>query len=97
MDEIGQLVAGLEQFVRHYGAAAVLLIVTLEAFGLPLPGETLLIFSGALAGRGEMSLPALLIFAWAGLVLGDNIGYLIGKTICRATITGYGAKIGLTE
>jgi membrane protein DedA with SNARE-associated domain len=44
-----------------------------------------------------MSLPALLIFAWAGSVLGDNIGYLIGKTICRATITGYGGKIGLTD
>jgi membrane protein DedA with SNARE-associated domain len=44
-----------------------------------------------------MSLPALLIFAWAGSVLGDNIGYLIGKTICRATIIGYGGKIGLTD
>src|SRR5262245_49391502 len=44
-----------------------------------------------------MSLPALLIFAWVGSVLGDNIGYLIGKTICRATITRYGGKIGLTN
>jgi membrane protein DedA with SNARE-associated domain len=50
-----------------------------------------------LTHRGEMSLPALLIFAWAGSVLGDNIGYLIGRTICRATITGYGGKIGLTD
>jgi membrane protein DedA with SNARE-associated domain len=64
---------------------------------VPLPGETLLIFASVLAHRGEMSLPALLIFAWAGSVLGDNIGYLIGKTICRATITGYGGKIGLTD
>ena len=54
MEEIGQLVAGLEQLVRAYGAAAVLVIVMLEAFGVPLPGETLLIFSAVLAGRGEM-------------------------------------------
>src|SRR5262245_46644483 len=64
---------------------------------MPVPGETLLIFAAVLAHRGEMSLPALLIFAWAGSVLGDNIGYLIGKTICRATITRYGGKIGLTN
>jgi membrane protein DedA with SNARE-associated domain len=64
---------------------------------VPLPGETLLIFASVLAQRGEMSLPALLTFAWASSVLGDNIGYLIGKTICRATIIGYGGKIGLTD
>src|SRR5262249_30644003 len=32
-----------------------------------------------------------------GVVLGDNIGYLIGKTICRGTINRYGGKIGLTN
>ena len=35
VEEIGQLVAGLEQFVRAYGAPAVLVIITLEAFGMP--------------------------------------------------------------
>jgi membrane protein DedA with SNARE-associated domain len=97
VEEIGQLVAGLEQFVRAYGAPAVLVIITLEAFGMPLPGETLLIFSAALAGRGEMSLPALLICAWAGAVIGDNIGYLIGRTLGRAAVARFGARIGLTE
>jgi hypothetical protein len=40
------------------GDVAVHVIIMLEAFGMPLPGESLLIFSAALAGRGEMSLPA---------------------------------------
>ena len=97
MEEIGDLVAGLEQFVRAYGAAAVLVIIMLEAFGMPLPGESLLIFSAALAGRGEMSLPALLICAWAGAVIGDNVGYVIGRTLGRAAVARFGAKIGLTE
>jgi membrane protein DedA with SNARE-associated domain len=44
-----------------------------------------------------LSLPALLIFAWAGSVLGDNVGYVIGRTLGRATISRYGAKIGLTD
>ena len=97
MDEAGQLIAGLEHFVRDYGVFAVFPILALEALGAPLPGETLLIFASVLVGRGEMSLPALLIFACAGSVLGDNIGYAIGRTVGRATISRYGAKIGLNE
>jgi hypothetical protein len=42
MEEIGHLVEGLEQFVRAYGAAAVLVIIMLEALGMPLPGGSLL-------------------------------------------------------
>jgi len=96
VEELGQLVGSLEQFVRHYGVAAVTVILALEALSAPLPGETLLIFAAVLAGRGDMSLPALLICAWAGSVLGDNIGYAIGRRLGRAAVTRYGARIGLT-
>ena len=97
MEHVGHIVAGLESFVHHYGVFAVFLMVTIEALGAPLPGETLLIFSAVLAGRGEMSLPGLLIFASAGAVLGDNIGYAIGRTLGRGTILRYGGKVGLTD
>ena len=50
-----------------------------------------------LAGRGEMSLPSLLIFAWGGSVVGDNLGYLVGRKVGRGTILRYGAKVGLTD
>lgn len=96
MEEVTQLVAGLESFVRHYGAFAVMPILAIEALGAPVPGESLLIFASVLAGRGEMSLPSLLIFAWIGSVLGDNLGYLIGRKLGRSTILRYGAKVGLT-
>ena len=95
MEEAEHLVGGLEHFVRLYGVTAVMVIVALEALGAPLPGETLLIFASVLAGRGDMSLPALLIFAWAGSVLGDNAGYWIGRKLGRAAVTRYGARIGL--
>jgi membrane protein DedA with SNARE-associated domain len=97
VEHVGHIVAGLESFVHHYGVFAVFLMVTIEALGAPLPGETLLIFSAVLAGRGEMSLPGLLIFASAGAVLGDNIGYAIGRTLGRGTILRYGGKVGLTD
>jgi membrane protein DedA with SNARE-associated domain len=97
MEEVAQLVAGLESFVRHYGAFAVMPILAIEALGAPVPGESLLIFASVLAGRGEMSLPSLLFFAWVGSVLGDNLGYLVGRKLGRATILRYGTKVGLTD
>jgi membrane protein DedA with SNARE-associated domain len=96
VEELGQLVAGLEGFVRHYGALAAMPILAIEAVGAPIPGESLLIFASVLAGRGEMSLPALLASAWLGSVVGDNLGYLIGRKLGRATVLRYGAKVGLT-
>jgi len=97
VEEVTQLVAGLESFVRHYGAFAVMPILAIEALGAPVPGESLLIFASVLAGRGEMSLPSLLIFAWVGSMLGDNLGYLIGRKLGRGTILRFGAKVGLTD
>ena len=96
MEELGQLVAGLEGFVRHYGPFAVMPILTIEAVGAPVPGESLLIFASVLAGRGEMSLSALLVSAWVGSVMGDNLGYLIGRKLGRGAVLRYGAKVGLT-
>jgi membrane protein DedA with SNARE-associated domain len=97
VEELGQLVAGLEGFVRHYGAFAVIPILAIEAVGAPVPGESLLIFASVLAGRGEMSLSALLVSAWVGAVIGDNLGYLIGRKLGRTTVLRYGAKVGLTD
>ena len=97
MEDIGQLVADLENFVLHYGAFAVMPILAIEAIGAPVPGESLLIFASVLAGRGEMSLPTLLFFAWVGSVTGDNMGFLIGRKLGRKTVLRYGAKVGLTN
>jgi membrane protein DedA with SNARE-associated domain len=97
VEEMAQLVGSLEHVVRDYGVVAVTVILMFEALGAPVPGETLLIFTAVLAGRGDISLPALLVFAWAGSVLGDNIGYGIGRKLGRGAVTRYGARVGLTE
>ena len=93
---IEHLFGNLEPFVHDYGAAAVMVILTFESLGAPLPGESLLIFASVLAGRGELSLLPLMLSAWAGAVLGDNIGYLIGQRLGRAIVLRYGAKIGIS-
>jgi membrane protein DedA with SNARE-associated domain len=86
----------LEPWIHDYGVAAVFMILTLESLGLPLPGESLLVIAAVLAGHGDLSFPGLLVAAWAGSVLGDNIGYLIGRMLGHRLILRYGAKIGVT-
>ena len=93
--ETEHLFGNLEPFVHEYGAATVMVILTFESLGAPLPGESLLIFASVLAGRGELPLAPLMLGAWTGAVLGDNIGYLIGRWLGRAIVLRYGAKIGI--
>ncbi len=95
MTEVHHILGNLEPWVHEYGAVAILLILTLELFGAPLPGESLLIVAAILAGRGELSFPALLFSAWAGAVTGDNIGYLIGRRLGHRLLWRFGGTVGL--
>jgi membrane protein DedA with SNARE-associated domain len=96
MTEIEHLLASIDPLVRHYGLIVVPAIITLESLGAPLPGDSLLIFASVMAEHGNMSFPLLLLFAWIGGVVGDNIGYLIGRRLGRAVLLRYGDKIGFT-
>lgn len=95
MADIESLLGSITPLVRDYGAVAVMIVLTLESLGMPLPGETLLIFASALAAHGDISFPSLLVLAWTGAVLGDNIGYTIGKVFGRHLVLRYGGIIGL--
>jgi membrane protein DedA with SNARE-associated domain len=96
MTEIENLIGSVEPLVRQYGLVVVPLIITLESLVAPLPGESLLIVASVTAEHGNMSFPLLLLFAWIGGVLGDNIGYLIGRRLGRVVLLRYGDKIGFT-
>lgn len=96
MSEFSQLLGDAEHFVRDYGAIAVMVLIFLEAVGAPAPGESLLIFSSALAARGELSFSTLFIGAWVGAALGDNVGFFVGRRFGRALALRYGRLVGLT-
>lgn len=53
--------------------------MAVEGIGVPAPGQTLLMTGALLAGRGELSLPALLVTAFAAAVLGNAAGFEIGR------------------
>jgi len=87
----------VRQFVTDYGYLAVFLGIFFEDFGLPTPGETMLIAGAVLASHGSLNIYWLLPIAWAGAVIGDSIGFLIGATGGHKLLMRYGGKIGITE
>lgn len=62
-----------------------------ESAGALVPGETALIIAAALAGNGKLSLPIVIALAALGAVLGDNLGYVIGRTALRRLLARSGA------
>jgi len=86
-----------QPFIDHYGYPAIFLGVLLEDFGLPVPGETLLVAAALLASRGSLDIHWLVLLAWTGAVIGDNIGYAIGRFGGRSLALRYGCYVGLGE
>ena len=64
----------------HLGYLIVFVLVSVESAGLPVPGETAVITAGVLAQRGEFSIELVIAIAAGAAILGDNVGYLIGRT-----------------
>lgn len=70
----------MTSLVHHYGLIALFLIVMLESGGAPLPGETALVAAGVFASRGELNIVEVIVVAAAAAIIGDNLGYLVGRT-----------------
>jgi membrane protein DedA with SNARE-associated domain len=85
----------VELFAR-YGYWAVFVGVFLENAGLPVPGETALLAGAALSRSGTLFLPLVIATAVGGAILGDNVGFWIGRRGGRALVERFGAKAGVT-
>jgi membrane protein DedA with SNARE-associated domain len=64
-------------FFTSHGLPLLFVVVMIESFGIPLPGETALIAFGVLAAQGHYSIVAVIAVAAAGAIVGDNLGYAI--------------------
>ena len=75
----------MTHFFTHHGLPLLFVVVMLESFGIPLPGETALIFFGVLASKGNYNITSVIVIAAAAAIVGDNLGYwLIGRVGGRA-------------
>ena len=63
----------------HLGYLILFALTAAESAGVPVPGETALITGGVLAHHGQFSIALVIAVAAAGAIVGDNVGYLIGR------------------
>jgi membrane protein DedA with SNARE-associated domain len=71
--------------IQHHGLPLLFVVIMLESFGIPLPGETALILFGVLASKGDYDIAAVIAVAAAAAIVGDNLGYwVIGRWGGRA-------------
>ena len=78
-------------FFTQHGLPLLFVVVMLESFGIPLPGETALIAFGVLAAEGHYSIEVVIVVAAAAAIVGDNFGYwLIGRLGGRALFERWG-------
>jgi membrane protein DedA with SNARE-associated domain len=73
-------------FIDDYGLWFLFGIVCLESAGLWLPGETALIAAAVLAAKGHLSIEGVIAVATVAAIIGDNIGYWIGRKVARPLI-----------
>jgi membrane-associated protein len=73
------VLAALIDIPPNVGYAAVFALIAVETMGIPVPGETALIAAALLAHEGQMDIVLLCIVASAAAILGDNVGFAIGR------------------
>ena len=87
----------LHDIVTSYGYQAVFIIIMLESAGVPLPGETALVTAAIYAGTtGRLDIAAVLAVAAAAAIIGDNIGYWVGRRFGLAFLRKHGKYMHLT-
>jgi len=88
----------LRHLISAYGYWSVAVIVALESMGLPLPGETVLVVAALYAAtHHDTSIAGVIASAAAGAIVGDNVGYWLGREFGYRLLLRYGAYIGLSH
>ncbi|AHY48179.1 putative membrane-associated protein (plasmid) [Rubrobacter radiotolerans] len=93
---LGHVVGGVLGGLQAMGYPGIAAIVGLESAGLPLPGETTLIAASYLAATGHLSLPLVVGSAALGAIVGDSLGYAVGRKGGRRFLERHGKWLGVT-
>ena len=84
------MLAVLINIAPNVGYAAVFALIAIETMGIPVPGETALIAAALLAHEGQMDIGTLVLLASAAAIIGDNVGFAIGRRYGRRLILAPG-------
>ena len=86
--------ATLQEVIGRWGYLVIFAAMLLENAGLPLPGETVTLLGGYTAGSGQLNILGVMGAAAGGAVLGDNIGYWVGRRLGWGLILKVGRWLG---
>ena len=88
----------LQHFLATYGYWAVFFFVAIESIGIPFPGETMLLVAAIDAGTThQLSIVLVIAAATCGAIVGDNIGFWVGREGGYRVLRRYGRYIGFDE
>ena len=86
----------VQPLLEHYGYLGVGGMLFLEDFGVPVPGEIMLIAAAVFAGAGQMNIAVVFVVAVLAAVIGDNIGFTVGHFGGRPLAERFGRYVFLT-
>jgi len=95
---VGLFTHTVDSWLSSYGYLVVFLLVMIESIGVPVPGETALIGAALYAGSThKLEIWWVIAVAAAGAIIGDNIGYAIGRYGGAKVLLRHGHRIRLHE
>ena len=96
--EFTSLSDALISLIPIYGPWIIFGIVAFESAGVPLPGETILVAAALLAATtGQINIVVVVLAAAAGAIVGDGVGYMVGRRLGLPFLRRYGRYIRLDE
>ena len=95
---LGFLSHTIDSWLSSYGYLVVFLLVMIESIGVPVPGETALIGAALYAGSThKLDISWVIAVAAAGAIIGDNIGFALGRYGGANLLLRHGHRIRLHE
>ena len=94
--ELPGFLHGVAPILDRWGYLAVAGLIGVESFGVPAPGQTIMVAAAIYAGAGRLNVFAVGAIAFVAAVLGDNVGYWIGVRGGRRLVHRFGKYILIT-
>jgi membrane-associated protein len=84
------VLASLVDVAQTIGLPLLFVLIAIETMGIPVPGETALITAAVVAGRGDLSIEAVIAVAATAAIVGDNVGFALGRHLGRRVLRAPG-------
>lgn len=92
------LIPSIGHLVHDYGLVVVAAVIGLESLGFPFPGKSALVLAGIFAGtKHELNIFAVVFTAAGAAIVGQMIGYVIGREYGYWLLLRYGPYLQITE